>query len=93
MLLGVPERQPWRPWWSISGRAHPGSLGVDDLDLSERLENDDQGPARCRRSLGSRARGVESQGLNSIIKKVKRVGAGFRKFANYRLRILQRHPN
>jgi hypothetical protein len=26
--------------------------------------------------------------LNSIIKKVKRVGAGFRSFANYRLRIL-----
>ncbi len=29
-----------------------------------------------------------TEGLNSIIKKVKRVGAGFRSFANYRLRIL-----
>jgi transposase len=29
-----------------------------------------------------------TEGLNSIIKKVKRVGAGFRKFTNYRLRIL-----
>ncbi len=28
-----------------------------------------------------------TEGLNSIIKKVKRVGAGFRSFANYRLRI------
>ncbi len=27
-----------------------------------------------------------TEGLNSIIKKVKRVGAGFRSFANYRLR-------
>ncbi|MBA3303226.1 MAG: transposase [Acidimicrobiia bacterium] len=29
-----------------------------------------------------------TEGLNSIIKKVKRVAAGFRSFANYRLRIL-----
>jgi hypothetical protein len=29
-----------------------------------------------------------TEGLNSITKKVKRVGAGFRSFANYRLRIL-----
>ncbi len=29
-----------------------------------------------------------TEGLNSIIKKVKRVGAGFRSFANYRLRML-----
>jgi transposase len=29
-----------------------------------------------------------TEGLNSIIKKVKRVGAGFRSFANYRLRVL-----
>lgn len=28
------------------------------------------------------------EGLNSIIKKIKRVGAGFRSFTNYRLRIL-----
>ncbi len=28
------------------------------------------------------------RGLNSIIEKVKRVGAGFRSFANYRMRIL-----
>lgn len=27
-------------------------------------------------------------GLNSVIKKVRQVGAGFRSFANYRLRIL-----
>ncbi len=29
-----------------------------------------------------------TEGLNSLIKKVKRVAAGFRSFANYRLRIL-----
>lgn len=28
------------------------------------------------------------EGLNSLIKKVKRVAAGFRNFANYRTRIL-----
>jgi transposase len=28
------------------------------------------------------------EGLNSLIKKIKRVAAGFRSFANYRLRIL-----
>ena len=28
-----------------------------------------------------------TEGLNSVIKKVKRVGAGFRSFATYRLRI------
>jgi hypothetical protein len=28
------------------------------------------------------------EGLNSLIKKLKRVAAGFRSFANYRLRIL-----
>ena len=29
-----------------------------------------------------------TEGLNSIIKKIKRVAAGFRSFTNYRLRIL-----
>jgi transposase len=28
------------------------------------------------------------EGLNSLIKKIKRVAAGFRSFTNYRLRIL-----
>lgn len=28
------------------------------------------------------------EGLNSIIKKLKRIGAGFRRFENYRCRIL-----
>jgi transposase len=28
------------------------------------------------------------EGLNSLIKKVKRIAAGFRSFVNYRLRIL-----
>ena len=32
--------------------------------------------------------GDPSEGLNSIIKKVKRVAAGFKNFDNYRVRIL-----
>ena len=48
-------------------------------------------PGRARSWPGSRTAGCSNgptEGINLLIKKVKRVGHGFRNFANYRLRLL-----
>jgi len=72
--------------------AADGALGVgaDQFDVWGWLDQADR-PLASGAGLGGElacVRGGPVEGLNSLIKKLKRVAAGFRSFANYRLRIL-----
>ncbi|MDP9424488.1 MAG: ISL3 family transposase [Actinomycetota bacterium] len=87
-----------RDLYTLYGNAELAGRWIDGIidDCVEAEAKEVRGMARtlkCWRSqiLAWHTTGATNgptEGLNSIIKKVKRVGAGFRSFANYRLRIL-----
>ncbi len=58
------------------------------LLLDRAIEGCRTDPVTEIKSLGRTLARWRTEGLNLLIKKVKRAGQGFRSFANYRLRIL-----